>query len=450
MSRVPRRQFKDLILINNWPGSLAGIVAGLALSFLLFGFWWPYWRIGDMDFWMVYEAWLFNDGQPQEWFDHPGYLTILLLGNWFRLLHGIGFLDVYALSALPPPPDAEHAWTAAVRAGRVLSLLLAISFVLGFGAMLRRLVGDWRVAVLATLALAFSGGVAMEARILRTELIAGGLVIIALLILLNAARTPQTSWRPVLVGLAALIATLGLINKVQVIFLISTLPLIVLPFGCRSDAPSGFWRRSALAIPVSVLLAACAALLAIPAASLVRLGISQAGSVFSQPFVLDTFGIYQTAFAAWIVAAMIGFAIMWRVSAAEMLATLSTVLAGVAIGLLALDIRYNPQDVIAVVNPIEQLSAWASTLQAIDGASWPHGLVGSLLHGIGVVFATRTFVLDSSARPTIFIEWLVIAAAIMAWKADKRMLVGQVAALMGVAWARMPFMPRSLQLQYFI
>ena len=118
---------------------------------------------------------------------------------------------------------------------------------------------------------------------------------------------------------------------------------------------------------------------------------------------------------------------------------------------MALDIRYNPQDVIAVVNPIEQLSAWASTLQAIDGASWPHGLVGSLLHGIGVVFATRTFVLDSSARPTIFIEWLVIAAAIMAWKADKRMLVGQVAALMGVAWGMDAiYAVRSLQLQYFI
>jgi hypothetical protein len=449
---VPRRQFKDLILINNWPGSLAGIVAGVVVSFFLLGFFWPYWRIADMDLWMVYEAWLFNDGLSQEWFDHPGYLNILLLGNWFRLLHGIGLLDVHALSALPAPSDAEHAWTAAVRAGRVLSLYLALSFVLGFGALLRRLIGDWRVAVLATLALAFSGGVAMEARIIRTELIAGGLVTLSLLILLNAARTPQTPWRPALVGLAALIATLGLINKVQLIFLISALPLIVLPFGRPSDAAtgSGFWRKSPLAIPASALLAVGAALVAIPAAPLVWLGISQAPSLFSQPFVLDTFGIYQTAFAAWIAAAMIGFAIWWRVSASETLATMSAVLAGIAMGLLSLDIRYNPQNVVVVVNPIEQLSAWASSLQALDGAGTPTGLVHGLFKGIGVVLATRTFVLDSSARPTIFVEWLVIAATILAWKAGNRKVVAEVAMLMGVAWCMDAiYSVRSLQLQYF-
>jgi hypothetical protein len=449
-SRVPARQFKDLILINNWPGSLAGIVAGLAISFLLFGFWWPYWRTADMDLWMVYEAWLFNDGLPQEWFDHPGYLTILMLGNWFRLLHGIGLLDVHALSALPAPADAEHAWTAAVRAGRVLSLFLAAAFVLGFGVLLRRLVGDWRVAVLATLALAFSGGVAMEARIIRTELISGGLVIIALLILLNAARTPQPPWRPVLAGLAAFAATLGLVNKVQLIFLICALPVILMPFGCRSDDPAAFWRRSPLAIPISALCGAGAVLIAIPAASLVWLGISQASAAFSHPFMLGMFGIYQMAIAAWIALAMIGFAIVWRVSAPETLATMSAVLAGIAMGLLSLDVRYNPQNVIIVMNPLEKLLGYASSLQVPEGATVLSGLARSLIHGVYVVFATRTFVLDSSPRPAIFLEWLVIAAATYAWKAGDRRLVAQIAVLMCVAWGMDTiYAIRSLQLQYF-
>jgi hypothetical protein len=30
---VPQRQFKDLTLINNWPGALAAITAGLVVSF---------------------------------------------------------------------------------------------------------------------------------------------------------------------------------------------------------------------------------------------------------------------------------------------------------------------------------------------------------------------------------------------------------------------------------
>jgi hypothetical protein len=449
-SRVPARQFKDLILIHNWPGSLAAIVLGLVVSFFLFGFWWPYWRIADMDFWMVYEAWLFNDGLAQEWFDHPGYLTILALGNWFRLLHGVGLLDVYALSGLPAPADAEPAWTMAVRAGRVLSLLLAVALVLGFGVLLRRLIGDWRVAVLATLALAFSGGVAMEARIMRTELIAGGLVVIALLILLNAAAAPRTPWRPLLVGLAALMATLGFINKVQLVFLICALPLIVLPFGRHSDDPDGFWRSSRLAIPISVLLGIGAIASAVPAVALVRVGISQAPAFFPHPFLLGAFGIYQAAIAAWIAVVMIGFAIIRRVSTAETFAAMSAVLAGAAVGLLCLDIRFNPQAVVVVLNPLEALLAWASSLQTPEAASLGE-LAGSLIHGIYVVLATRTFVLDPSARPTIFLEWLVIAAAIFAWKVGHHRLVAQVAAIMCVAWGMdVIYSVRGLELQYFM
>jgi hypothetical protein len=447
---VPARQFENLILIDNWPGSLAAINAALVVSFFLFGFWWPYWRIADMDFWMVYEGWLFNDGLAQEWLDHPGYLTILLLGHWFRFLHGIGLLDAHALSGLPAPAEAEHAWTMAVRAGRVLSLLLAVAFVLGFGVLLRRLIGDWRIAVLATLALAFSGGVLAQARIMRTELITAGLFVIALLVLLIAAGATRTPWRPLLVGLAAFIATLGFINKVQLIFLICALPLILLPFGCRSDDPATFWRSSRLAIPISALLAVGAVAVAIPAASLVWTGIAQASSMFPHPFAPGVFGIYQAAIATWIAAAMIAFALVWRVSAAETAAAMSAVLAGIAVGLLSLDIRYNPHAVIVVLNPLEQLLAWASGLQTPDGPSLS-GLARPLLHAVYGVLATRTFVLDSSARPTIFLEWLVIAAAILAWKAGHRRLVAQVAVLMGVAWGMDTiYSVRSLEEQYFI
>jgi hypothetical protein len=332
----------------------------------------------------------------------------------------------------------------------VLSLILAAAYVLGFGVLLRRLIGDWRVAILATLALAFSGGVAMEARIIRTELIAGGLVIIALLILLNAARTPRSPWRPVLAGLAAFLATLGLVNKVQLIFLICALPLILMPFGCRSDDPTAFWRRSPLAVPISALFGAGAVLIAIPAASLVWLGIAQASSAFPHPFVLGMFGIYQMAIAAWIAVAMTGFAIVWRVSAPETLATMSAVLAGIAIGLLSLDLRYDPQNVFSVMNPIEKLLGYASSLQVSEGETLLSGLARSLLHGVYIVFATRTFVLDTSPRPAIFLEWLVIAAAIYAWKPGERRLVAQVAVLMCVAWSMDAiYALRSLQLQYY-
>ena len=58
------------------------------------------------------------------------------------------------------PRILRGSWTYATQAGRVLSLAMAIAFVVVFAFLLRRLVRDWRIATLAAFALAFSGGLA--------------------------------------------------------------------------------------------------------------------------------------------------------------------------------------------------------------------------------------------------------------------------------------------------
>lgn len=420
---------------------MRAICGGLAVSFLLFGFWWPYWRIADMDFWMVYEAWLFNDRLPQEWFDHPGYLTILSLGEWFRGLHALNLLDVSALSGVPAPANSEHAWTAATRAGRVLSLLLSTAFVVTFAFLVRRLTANWQVAVLAAFVLAFSGGLAMNARIIRTELLASAFVVTALLVLLIAARTTRTGYRPLLVGLAAFLATLGHINKVQVVFLICALPVVVLPFGRASDDSKRGLH------PLHIAAALCAVALAIPAAMLVSSGLSQP---MQMPWIVNGVnlgGIYQAAVAVWIVVAVLVFAIVWRVSAAETAATLACVLAGISLALLSLYIRYNPQNVAVVINPLEQLLFWAKSSEAPGSP----GLLAQLIQNVGMVAKARTFVLDTTARPTIFLEWLVLAGAVFAWRSGRRLLVLQVMLLIGLGWAMDTLnSTRGLKLQYFI
>jgi hypothetical protein len=124
----------------NWGGEFLVIYLGMLASFLVAGFWCPYWRIADMDFWTVYNALLLNDPLPQEFFDHPGYLSILLLSYWLRALHALGIVQVISLSEIPPlsdPAGFAHAWTAATQAGRVLSLIYAMGFVLAFSYLLR-------------------------------------------------------------------------------------------------------------------------------------------------------------------------------------------------------------------------------------------------------------------------------------------------------------------------
>src|SRR5205807_3691086 len=182
----------DRLTFLGWRGGLAATVAGLAVSFFLFGFAVIYWRNADMDFMVIYSALAMNDGKPQQFLDHTAYLTILSVKSWFQWLHGLGLLDAYTLPAVPPAANSaafDAAMTQAVRAGRILAFLIATGCVLIFAGLARRILRDWRVALLATLAFAFSGGIAVHSRILRSALIAACPVIFALMILIAAGRS---------------------------------------------------------------------------------------------------------------------------------------------------------------------------------------------------------------------------------------------------------------------
>src|SRR6202795_3037166 len=91
----------DRLTFLGWGWGLAAITAGLAASFFLFGYALIYWRNADMDFMVIYNALVLNDGKPQLFFDHTAYLTILSVKFWFQLLHAVGLLDAYSLATMP-------------------------------------------------------------------------------------------------------------------------------------------------------------------------------------------------------------------------------------------------------------------------------------------------------------------------------------------------------------
>src|SRR6202140_5999032 len=95
----------DRLTFLGWRWGLAAIVAGLAASFFLFGYALIYWRNADMDLMVIYNALALNDGKPQLFFDHTAYITILSLKLWFGLLHALGLLDAWSLSAMPSASD---------------------------------------------------------------------------------------------------------------------------------------------------------------------------------------------------------------------------------------------------------------------------------------------------------------------------------------------------------
>src|SRR3954451_24074405 len=113
----------DRLTLLGWRKGVAAVVLGLAASFFLFGYALVYWRNADMDFMVVYNALLLNDGKPQQFFDHTAYLTILSVQFWFKLLHVLGLLDAWTLSRMPSASDPaafDAAMTSLVRAGRLL------------------------------------------------------------------------------------------------------------------------------------------------------------------------------------------------------------------------------------------------------------------------------------------------------------------------------------------
>jgi hypothetical protein len=334
--------FQRMVLFN-WGGGLLVFCAGMLASFLVAGFWYPYWRIADMDFWVVYNAFLLNVPLPQEYFDHPGYLSILLLSYWLRALHALGIVHVISLSEIPPLSDAAgfaRAWTQATQAGRVLSLIYAMGFVVAFSYLLRALLRDWRVAALGGFLLAFSGGMAMEMRIIRTELLAAAFFTSALLMLLVVAKMGQRAWRPAIGGLASLLVTLALLNKVQILFLICALPILLVPFGSIGAPERGFWDVPRLAWPALSAIVAIALLAVFLAKDILIDGLSTASTpTLALPVLRIGAQTYWAAIVVWIGLGMAVYAVVWRVTALEALAAVFATVAGCMIGLLALYIR---------------------------------------------------------------------------------------------------------------
>jgi hypothetical protein len=451
----------DRLVRFNWPGQFIVTFAGMLVSFLIAGFWFPYWRVADMDFFVVYNALLLNAHLPQAFFDHPGYLPILLLSYWLRALHAIRLVPVDSFDAVPPIGDLRAfgaAWLPATQAGRVLSLMSAMAFVAAFTYLLRALVRDWRIAGFGGFLLAFSGGMAMEMRVMRTELLSAGLFVVALLMLLVAARRGDRPWRPVIVGMASLLMTLAVQSKIQVFFLICALPILLLPFGrdaaAKKDVQAGFWRsRSAwAAIAAAALITAIAVYLA---KDILKLGFAPTDHA---DILLLSVGVsaatYWSLLAAWLVLGMAAYCLIWRVAALEALTAALAALAGCMIGLLALYARFHPDNVLVVFHPLETMLSWASASDPRLTAG--HSLfdparIQFLLQAVAGVIARRTFVLHTSPRPTIFLEWFVIAAAIIAVRRRQWHLVAGVAALMLTDWGiDLLDMGRRLQQGYFL
>ncbi len=451
-STAPRDTLSRLTPLG-WRGGLVALVLGLALSFFLFGYFAIYWRNADMDFMVVYNALVMNDGKPQEFFDHPGYLTILSVKYAFQALHAIGLLDAWTLPAIPSATDVpafDAAMTQAVRAGRLVAWLTGTLAVLAFAFLMRRVVRDWRVALLAAFAFAFSGGVAVHLRILRSEMIAASMVVFALLVLIPQCRRGSIG-RPLALAAVAFLCMLGLENKVHVIVLVAALPVLAVAFGEAGAASAAFWRQSPWAWPAVALAAVLAAVLVWSTRAIVAAGFDPQNLAVAElhPLLFKTYGVYQCALLLYAAVAVVVFALIRKVSVAETLAILFALAAGGALGLLVLDLAFNAQNAVAVLNPLEKMVSFSEL--SGEGASTMAAVLNMLEGGLIAVLKRDTFFLYTAARPTVFVLWLVLAGIVYAACTRKWQLALQATLLVLVATGVDCLgEPRGLKSEYFV
>jgi hypothetical protein len=450
----PRDVWLRLLPLRSWGKGLVLVVVLLTASFFLAGYLNIYWRTADMDLIVVHNALASNDGKIL-FFDHPAYFTVLSVKLWFWLLHSFGLLDAWTMSAIPSASDVaafDAAITSAVRAARVAAFLTAVSFVLIFAGLIRQVVRDWRLAGLATFAFAFSGGIGMHMRILRSEMIAACLFTFALLILIIVARR-GTSWRPLAIAVAACLCILGLENKVHAILLIAALPVMIQPFGTENSKSAAFWTSGARAWLAVLAIAIVAGMLLFWAMPMIVSGFAPAAMAARslRPLVGGISGAYQAALLGWILLGVVTFALIWKVSDVETVATTFAVMGGASLGLLALNIQYDLRNAVVVMNPLEQMLNFAdlSPVSATDGGFF--ALAGMVVADAFRVLQRYTFVLHSSPRPTVFLTWLVLPGIVYAWRRGEKQAALQAAILMLSAIGIDTLgMRRGLKAEYFI
>jgi hypothetical protein len=104
---------------------------------------------------------------------------------------------------------------------------------------------------------------------------------------------------------------------------------------------------------------------------------------------------------------------------------------------LSLEWQYHPQNVIEVINPLELMFYFAAAadpqLGAADAVASMR-LIQSVVLGFLDVLARLTFVLHTSARATVFLQWLVILGIYTAWIRGQRLLAAQAGILLLAAW----------------
>lgn len=330
----------------------------------------------DADIVFAYQALLLGGGAVQGDTAHHGYVYFLFLSWWYRLAYAFGALPAFRISDLSGVPDVIATFAQLVVVGRVFSVVLGIAFAVVFAFVLWRITRDRLVTLVVGIVFALGEGLAFQTIVLRTELVAMFLLVLAFAALLMAVSA-NASRAQVWLFLAGLFASLSYNSKVQVLFPLLALPILVSAFGESRNALAEGKSAPATSIRVALMILF---LCATPGwIALVR----KIGVLGSLSFV------YVPAIIGYCLACIALYGRCFGIARRQQYAAVLSIYCGFGVGLALLFLHRHPALFAIDANPIEHMSGFL--LQTDISASEP-GRLGSAVPAIVTAVLRRIWV----------------------------------------------------------
>jgi hypothetical protein len=198
----------------------------------------PYHDIADQDMVLLTQALLVNEGQPNNYHEHPGSLTIRAAAGWLRLTRALGARNIVGISEVSRDHLADQLQALAV-VGRTFAIANMMLLLCVFAFLLRLLTSDLLLVAAGTWLLAASQGVFLEIVTVRTEPISLTMTLAALAAMIVAVRrAPRTA--VVASAAAGVFVYIAMVNKVQAGITLAAFPALFVVF---AEPPLPAWTE---------------------------------------------------------------------------------------------------------------------------------------------------------------------------------------------------------------
>ena len=185
-----------------------------------------HWTSNHDEIHQIYNALLYNNGFTQEYLDHPGAVSILILSIAIKIAHFISYLDFSSINQFNNSKNIETDLNKLFFVSRITYAFLSLFFCLLFYYFIKIVSKNNFTSFLLTIIFIFSTGFISGSNIVASELPAAFLLFFSLYFLLKF--TIENENEDIYLYLFFFLAFVSIIQKVQTFFII--IPSIILVF----------------------------------------------------------------------------------------------------------------------------------------------------------------------------------------------------------------------------